>query len=178
VFKDEQVLTSTVGLQFLHNAHDINQTFLFLCHHTCWTLDHKGISFPPLSSISLCNIFVIATGATEKLLQKYDNGSQTGNMNMDIQKFVISTCQGWKIIQSVTHYSTSSRHYFCIHILVNRYSSVVFCSVSKHGTEEFKAIIIKIKIMKFWLLGKSFSSHIALRMTPIPLRSLSYLWIT
>jgi hypothetical protein len=36
---------------------------------------------------------------------------------------------------SVTHYSTSPRHDFSIQILVNRYSSVVLCSVAKHGSE-------------------------------------------
>ena len=55
-------------------------------------------------------------------------------MNTDIQKFVISTQNAWKIIQSVTRYSMSSRHDF-----LYRYSSVVFWSISKHGTEEVKS---------------------------------------
>jgi hypothetical protein len=63
---------------------------------------------------------------------------------MDIQK-VIFTQRDYKIIQSATRYSTLSKHDFCIQILVDIYSSVVFCSVSKHGTEELSNNHIKLQ---------------------------------
>ena len=114
-----EVLTSSLGLQiFIYGPWHKPNFSISVCHHTCWILGLKGISFPPLSSISLWSIFVIAVSATEKLLQKYDSESWTGDTNMDIQKFVIYTQKGGKIMQSVTCYSTSSGHNFCIQILV------------------------------------------------------------